>query len=298
MGDPDWSRLPSLTTLRAFEATARLQGYSAAARALNVTPAAVAQQVRKLEAETGTALVRREGRGLALTQAGAALADVLSDGFGRIAKGFEDVRQAQATRGVQVSTTVRFVEAVILPGLAGFWKDNPRTQVSFSPEGNTAPVDLERFDIVIRAGPPGQIWEGCQSTPLVTTPIVICAAPGLLADGKPAPELPWIEDQSIGWQVFETCVRRAGCDPDRIRRVDPGGAKFELEAALMGYGLHVTPELTVRRQLQEGGLVNAGIATGLTGTYCALCRNGPLAPQVRNFLDWLAGLCRPLSHEG
>ena len=49
MTDPDWRQLPPLSTLRAFEATARLEGYSAAARALNVTPAAIAQQVSKLE---------------------------------------------------------------------------------------------------------------------------------------------------------------------------------------------------------------------------------------------------------
>ena len=70
----DWSRLPPLSTLRAFEATARLQSYSAAAHALNVTPAAIAQQVRKLETEIDAPLVRREGRGIVLTDAGLELA--------------------------------------------------------------------------------------------------------------------------------------------------------------------------------------------------------------------------------
>ena len=59
MTGPDWRHLPSLSALRAFEATARLGGFSAAARALNVTHAAVAQQVRALESELGVALVQR-----------------------------------------------------------------------------------------------------------------------------------------------------------------------------------------------------------------------------------------------
>lgn len=63
----DWSDLPPLSTLRAFEAAARLGGFSAAGRELNVTHAAVAQQVRALEGRLGVALMRREGRGLALT---------------------------------------------------------------------------------------------------------------------------------------------------------------------------------------------------------------------------------------
>ena len=44
----DWKSFPSLTALRAFEAAARLQNFSRAARDLNVTHAAIAQQVRSL----------------------------------------------------------------------------------------------------------------------------------------------------------------------------------------------------------------------------------------------------------
>ncbi len=42
----DWRRMPSLSTLRAFAATAQEGGFSAAARQLNVTHAAVAQHGR------------------------------------------------------------------------------------------------------------------------------------------------------------------------------------------------------------------------------------------------------------
>ena len=65
MSDPDWLHLPPLSALRAFEAAARLGGFSAAARALNVTHAAVAQQVRALEEHLGAPLIHREGRGMA-----------------------------------------------------------------------------------------------------------------------------------------------------------------------------------------------------------------------------------------
>ena len=65
----DWKDFPPLTQLRAFEAAARLQGFSQAARELNVTPAAVAQQVRALEERLGCELIYREGRGLKLIAA-------------------------------------------------------------------------------------------------------------------------------------------------------------------------------------------------------------------------------------
>jgi LysR family glycine cleavage system transcriptional activator len=44
----DWRTIPSLSALRAFEAMARLGDFSAAARELNVTHAAISQQVRYL----------------------------------------------------------------------------------------------------------------------------------------------------------------------------------------------------------------------------------------------------------
>ena len=62
-----WRDLPSLSLLRAFDATARHGGFTGAGRVLNVTHAAVTQAVRGLEAELGVVLVRREGRTVRLT---------------------------------------------------------------------------------------------------------------------------------------------------------------------------------------------------------------------------------------
>ena len=70
----DWSELPSLTSLRAFAALAEQKSYTQAATALNVTHAAVSQQVKVLEERLGVSLVTRAGRGVALTTEGALLA--------------------------------------------------------------------------------------------------------------------------------------------------------------------------------------------------------------------------------
>ena len=62
--------MPSLNSLRAFEAVARHLSYQLAAEELRVTPAAVKQLVSKLEASVGSPLLERKGRGLALTPGG------------------------------------------------------------------------------------------------------------------------------------------------------------------------------------------------------------------------------------
>ena len=80
-------RLPSLNTLRAFEAAARHLSFKTAASELGVTPGAVSQQVKKLEASLGIDLFRRLPHGLLLTEAGETY-------LPRITRVFEDLTDA------------------------------------------------------------------------------------------------------------------------------------------------------------------------------------------------------------
>ena len=292
MTHPNWTHLPPLSTLRAFEATARLKGYSAAARSLNVTPAAIAQQVRKLEGEVGTSLVRRDGRGLALTQAGRQLASPLREAFGIISAGFEAVREHEATRGVRVSTTHFFVDAVILRNLGEFWTQHSDVQVTFSPDGNVQPVDLENFDICVRGDHTGKTWPGYEMHHLMDSSIIIAAAPDLIASSEgDLSTLPWLYDRSMGPDTHRDFVARAGFDPSSIRIVDPGSAKLEIEAAVMGYGLGISTELVIRHQLDAGTLVKVDTPLDVTATYHAITLRGPLSVPVQAFLDWLKEIC-------
>ena len=288
-----------MTTLRAFEATARLQGYSTAARALNVTPAAIAQQVRKLEAEVGVPLVRREGRGLALTEAGRHLAQPLREAFGLMASGVEDVRQREAARGVRVSTTEFFVDAVALPNLRDFWDRHPGIEVAFSPEGNRIPVEEGAFDVFVRAARMGgeRVWQNLDIVRLIDTPVILCGAPSLVGDGHVDPSsLPWLKENGMPVEIFEQAVRVAGSDPDAIRIVDTGSGHFEIEAALMGYGLTVSSELVVRKYLEEGTLVRVGCPLEMPGSYWLITARGPKRGNVQRFCDWLVEICGPLSY--
>ena len=77
--------LPPLNALRAFEAAARHLSFKLAANELHVTPAAVGQQVKALEARLGVALFERLHRQLILTPAGQTFVPEISAGLRRIA---------------------------------------------------------------------------------------------------------------------------------------------------------------------------------------------------------------------
>ena len=78
------ARLPSLNSLRAFEAVARLGSVSLAGSELSVTPGAVSRHIKELEAELGVVILERSGRSVRLTDAGKNLRDNLYPAFSMI----------------------------------------------------------------------------------------------------------------------------------------------------------------------------------------------------------------------
>jgi DNA-binding transcriptional LysR family regulator len=104
--------LPPLNALRAFEAAARHLSFKLAAHELHVTPAAVGQQVKALEARLGVALFERLHKQLILTAAGQAYLPGISAGFRRIAEATAQLKPAGAVLllGVHGSFDLRRLE--------------------------------------------------------------------------------------------------------------------------------------------------------------------------------------------
>jgi len=105
--------LPPLNALRAFEAAARHLSFKLAAHELHVTPAAVGQHVKALEARLGVPLFERLHKQLILTAAGQAYLPGISDGFRRIADATSQLKPAGAVLlqlGVHGSFDLRRLE--------------------------------------------------------------------------------------------------------------------------------------------------------------------------------------------
>lgn len=105
-------RMPMLPALRAFEAVARLGSVRAAAAELRVTPAAVSQQVKAMEADLGLQLIRRRGNSLELTEAARAGSDTLTAGFRLLSEAVRQFRDHKASPQIRLSVD---------PTLAASW---------------------------------------------------------------------------------------------------------------------------------------------------------------------------------
>lgn len=284
-----WRDLPSLSALRAFDATARHGGFTGAGRVLNVTHAAVTQQVRALEAELGVQLVQRLGRTVSLTEAGERLAQRLNEGFGAMTAAIEDLRRSEARRVLRVATTTFIAEAHIMPRLPEFWALHPGVEVAMSPSQMRVDLARDGFDLAVRAL--SDDWTPLPSEeviPLARTPLLAICAPSLLATGARPQDLPWILEPGHTWDLDR--LHAAGIDVDRLRLVKLGSAHLEMSGARRGLGVTLATEIICRDDLAAGRLVALPI-TGLPSlTYAVVMPKGARRLAVDQFVDWLVGI--------
>lgn len=145
-------RLPHVTWLRAFEAAARHKSFTEAAIELNLTPAAVSQQIRLLERHLGAPLFRRLPRGVVLTDVGQAYALPVRKSFAEIQDATEGLFTVRRKRRVHVRASISYATLVLAPRLRAFHDLHPDIEVVLSTAVWSDRMDDETIDIDIRYG--------------------------------------------------------------------------------------------------------------------------------------------------
>ena len=284
----DWKALPSLSALRAFEAVAGEDGFSGAARKLNVTHAAISQQVRALERDLGVALAVRSGRKITLTDAGASLALALGDGFSTIALAIEELRGREARRSLRVTTTPFIVDAVIMPRLSEFWAQHPGVEIALLPSVRYVDLVKDGFDLAVRATPKGGTWPGTDVTHLADSRWMVVATPDLIeAKNTHDPlALPWVWTEALPGEI--EILRLADVDIDAIEKIEVGSETFQMQAVLRGLGVTLASEHVAREHLASGRLIELPM-DGLRSNdaYVAVVPKGPRHPKADAFIEWL-----------
>jgi len=117
-------RLPPLAAIRAFEAAARTENFTAAAAELGMTQAAVSYQVKGLEERLGAPLFVRERGRVRLTPLGARLLPAMSSAFDTIEAAFASHREEDETL-LTITTTHTFANTWLAWRLGAFQIDHP-----------------------------------------------------------------------------------------------------------------------------------------------------------------------------
>lgn len=144
--------LPSLTSLAAFEASARHLSFKRAAHELNVTPGAVSRQIKALEADIGLPLFQRVHRGVVLTADGTKLYNILAQGFSQISQTYQDIRNKERRASVTIGATTAFASLWLMPRLGAFSRAHPEITLHHVIADRAHELRTSEVDIRVRYG--------------------------------------------------------------------------------------------------------------------------------------------------
>ncbi len=175
--------LPPLNSLRVFEAVARNLSFSRAAEELNVTPGAVSQQIKALEDFLGYAIIRRQKKGLLLTDEAQASLPPLREAFEKLTEVGDILARRSESGRLRLSVAPSLAAKWLVPRLDGFANANPDIEVWLSADMNIVDFTVDDVDISIRYG--AGSYPGLVVTRLMSETIIPVCSPQLMVGDHP-----------------------------------------------------------------------------------------------------------------
>jgi DNA-binding transcriptional LysR family regulator len=145
-------RTTLLPQLQTFLVAARRKSFSATARELGVSPAAVSQSVRQLEEQLRVVLFTRTTRSVALTDAGRRLLEGAGPALGQVLASMEEIsaQPGEAVGRLKLTVPEIAVPFVLTPVLPAFRARHPRVEVEVVVENRLADIVAEGYDAGVR----------------------------------------------------------------------------------------------------------------------------------------------------
>jgi DNA-binding transcriptional LysR family regulator len=284
----------TLNQLRTFLAVADSGSVRAAAQQLVVTQAAVSASLAALQKSLGVALLRPDGRGLRLTDAGEAYAGYTRRVLGLLDEaGLAAAAAADPERGeLRIAAVTTAAEQIVPALLGGFRERHPQMGVRLE-AGNRervrALLDRHQVDLVL-GGRPEPGWDVAVQA-VRAHELVVVAAPGLAAPvldaGARGPSLlPWLASQA--WLLREPgSGTRASTDALLVEldiapltlMVGSNGAIRE--SASVGLGVTLVSRDAVATEIASGRLIELPVpGTPLHRDWYLVAHPGPLPPAA------------------
>lgn len=138
---------PHLNALRAFEAAARLGSFTAAAEELSVTPGAVTQHIKSLEAWAGAPLFLRNARGVELTSLAEELLPGFTQAFDHLGLAVQALRSKAAPGKIKVAALPSVAQLWLPPRLGQLRQVAPEISVSVVAMESPPNLMREPFDL-------------------------------------------------------------------------------------------------------------------------------------------------------
>jgi DNA-binding transcriptional LysR family regulator len=288
----------ALEGVEAFLAVARRRNFRRAAADLGVTPSAVSQAVRALEARMGTALFVRTTRSVGLTEPGQRFLDRAGPAFEELVAAGEAARDIgqRPTGLLRLSVPRAIVPLMLEPVIASFCQAYPEIELEIAVSDQMVDLASGGFDAGIRLG---QLIAADMVAVRLTAPFsfVVVGSPDYLdRHGRP---------ERVDDLRHHACLRlrRSNGAIAPWSFVDGNGAieaivsgpliahdySTLVGAAMRGVGLAQTPRPLAEGPIAEGKLKSVldNVATTTPGVFLYHPGRRQVLPKLRAFIDHL-----------
>ncbi|MBD2838847.1 LysR family transcriptional regulator [Pseudomonas sp. JM0905a] len=256
--------METLANLESFVRSAECGSFSAAARRLGLTPAAISRNVAQLETNLGVRLFQRSTRRLTLTEAGERFLGNVGGGLESIQAAIADLTSSagQPAGLLRVSAAPAFGRDYLLPLMPDFLARYPAVTPEWHFDNRQVELITDGFDAAIGGGI--ELSAGVVARELAPAHLVLVASPEYLA-GRSAPRRPeqlaefdhlgmrsvqsgkvrsWMLQNSKGERIpLELRPRMLVNDPQAL-----------CQSTLLGLGLALLAVPDVLTHLQSGAL--------------------------------------------
>ena len=288
---------PPLNALRAFGAVGRHLSFGQAAEELNVTTAAVSQQIKNLESFLGVRLFHRHGRHIALTEAGRQLFPGVENGFGELEDTVRPFLTPKAAAYISCSTVGAFAARWLVPRLQRWRAAHSDIDIRISASGELVGFEAHGIDLAIRLGTgeePGLHTEFLLRERVVPlcSPMLIDKAPPLrhpsdLRHHQLIHFIPPSGKLNTRWSDWLEIAGVDDVDPNRGIFLNDGTAA--LNAAIAGQGVVLAPLVIASLEIEMSTLVipfEIELPTQLAW-YIAMPETNLARSEIVYFRDWL-----------
>ncbi len=240
-------RLPNLNALRMFDAAARHLNFGRAAEELHLTQGAVAQQVRRLEADLGHKLFHRHARGLTLTDTGRSYHAPVRQALALIRDATDTL--APAVQQVTLSVPPSFASKWLVPRLPEFAARHPDIDLRIVAEESLTDFKQGGIDIAIRQGSKPQ-ESSLNSALLSLVDLVAVARPDSALIQEDALELADLAQHTLiqdGHRHWDHLLRQEGITgTGRVLQFNQ--TALAMDAAMNGQGIALVPRIFLGSQ--------------------------------------------------
>lgn len=294
--------LPPLHALVAFEAAARLSSFSAAAQELNVSQAAVSQQIRNLEQSLGLSLFDRTHKAVQLTHLGREYQHTVAAALQHLATATQELRMTRGRNRLTVAADQSMAWMWLMPRLGHFHDVNPSISVRLVASDLESDCLANNVDVALIHGEGA--WPGHHSTLLFAEEIYPVCSPGYLESAPPL-EVPsdlmqhtllHLEDDHWEWMNWRMWLTEIGMAlPANQHGLTINNYPLVIEAAKKGQGLALGWKALVDQELEDGRLLRPLRESVQTryGYYAVWLESQAGSPQIRAFIDWVSRLAAP-----